>query len=355
MPQTLEEFEEVLLAFKNDDPNANGENDEIPFTAEAESPFDPFVMGSFLYNPGEPWLLLDNGRVTSAVDRPQWREGIRYLRRLYRQGLVADESFTQTAEQLLRLGDTAGEPVLGAVRAFYWGTFLTIDEADPKARWKGYVTVPPLEGPDGTRVASWNYYSGIITGNFVVTSACKRPQLAVMWADGLYEGEAIVRSYAGVEGEDWRWAKPGEVGLDGRQGMYRILGTWGQSEGRTWAQRGVMYRSNDFRLSQVVDPEAPTFERDLHAHTERDYYEYRQPKEQQLPPLFMTAEQAAQAGELSTTLTNHVTQSFAEFVRGDLDIDDDRAWGAYVRTLREIGLPAYVALHQEAYEAKYST
>jgi putative aldouronate transport system substrate-binding protein len=32
MPTTTEEYEKVLLAFKNDDPNGNGKPDEIPFS-----------------------------------------------------------------------------------------------------------------------------------------------------------------------------------------------------------------------------------------------------------------------------------------------------------------------------------
>jgi putative aldouronate transport system substrate-binding protein len=366
IPQTTEEFYQALKAFKEQDPNGNGEADEIPLMSATNTwvgaqtnsgSFDPYFMGSFLYNPGEPWLVLDgSGTVDFVANKPGWREGLKYLNRLYGEGLIAPESFAQIDEQLREFGNNPDIPILGAAPGGYWGVFLTIDQTTEGARWEGYVTVPPVAGPDETRIAGWNYYGAVqANGQFVVTSACEHPDIAVRWADGLYELEAQARAYAGVLGEHWRWAEEGEIGIDGRQGVWKQLVTWASDEmrGHWWDQKGPNYRSNDFRLGEVVDPETPTFEKPLYEETRANYFPYIQDQSLQLPPLYLTEEQAGTAGELATTINNHVKSSMAQFITGDHDPNDDGAWDDYVGTLDQMGLATYLEIYQAAYDVKY--
>src|SRR5690606_345994 len=122
MPTTLDEFEDVLTAFVNEDPNGNGKRDELPLMAHAHpgwpAPLSNFFMGSFLYNPGgpasnrpNPWLYLNNGKVDFVANKPEWREGLRYQHRLFAKGLIAKESFTQDLEALQRIGDRKGDNI----------------------------------------------------------------------------------------------------------------------------------------------------------------------------------------------------------------------------------------------------
>ena len=177
------------------------------------------------------------------------------------------------------------------------------------------------------------------------------------WADGLYELEAVCRAYAGVLGEDWRWAEEGEIGINGKQGVWKQTVTWASDEmrGRWWDQNGVQYRSSDYRLSEVVDPATPTFEKPLYEETLNSYFPYAQDQALQLPPLTLTEEQAGTAGELATTITNHVNASTAQFITGGLDPNDDGAWSDYVSTLDAMGMSTYLEIQQAAYDAKYGS
>jgi putative aldouronate transport system substrate-binding protein len=245
--------------------------------------------------------------------------------------------------------------VLGSARAFYQSSFLNIEDKTASARWRVYETMPQLAGPDGTRVAPWNYYGAISTGTMVITKACKNPEIAFMWADAQYELEAVLRSTSGVLGQHWRWAKKGETGLTGKQAVWSALVDYGEAKlnGQTWNLKSVQYRSTDFRLAQASDPANPTFEKPLHDYTDRDYFAYKQDKELQLPPLSLSEDQAAQTGEMSTTINNHVDQMTAKFTLGDVDINDDNQWNTYLSTLDRMGLKNYLAIHQDAYEKKY--
>ena len=69
---TSEEYAEVLRAFKDGDPNGNGEADEIPLTGSGivggawhGSP-DHYFMNSFIYHPGNDLRLIQDERTGSC-------------------------------------------------------------------------------------------------------------------------------------------------------------------------------------------------------------------------------------------------------------------------------------------------
>lgn len=142
-----------------------------------------------------------------------------------------------------RYGDNADNVILGASPAGYWGVFLTIDQNTEGARWEQYVTVPPAEkGPDGTQVAGWNYYGGAsVINSVVITNKASDPTLAAKWIDGLYSLEATCRAYAEL-GSDWRWAEAGEMGINGKQGVWKQLVTWSSDamRGHWWGQWSLL-------------------------------------------------------------------------------------------------------------------
>ena len=70
-----------------------------------------------------------------------------------------------------------------------------------------------------------------------------------------------------------------------------------------------------------------------------------------LPPLTFTEEQATAIADPEATITQYVNQMFAQFVRGEADVDAE--WDQYLATLEGMGLAAYLQVYQEAYDAKY--
>jgi putative aldouronate transport system substrate-binding protein len=62
-------------------------------------------------------------------------------------------------------------------------------------------------------------------------------------------------------------------------------------------------------------------------------------------------DQATKMGDLSTTITNLVNESFAGFINGEKDIDKD--WDGYVKSLDDAGLKDLIKMYQDAYNAKY--
>lgn len=349
IPETTEEFRELLKTFKDDD--ANGHGDTVPLVAGEDSPLDAFFMNSFLYNPGEPWLRLDEGKVDFVANKDGWREGLKYLRSLYDDGTLTRDAFTMTEEQVKRLGDSPGHARVGVARTFWYGSFMTI-ELSPDARWHDYAAIPALQGPDGTRYTGWNYYVGRSAG-LVITKECSDPGMLVRWADAQMELEAMMRSLWGIKNDRWVWAPKGDKGTEGTQAVWKLL--YGGSEGSVpngtgWAQLGVQYRSHDYRATQATDPNNPSYAAELDHATSDAYEPYKQPKEWQLPPLIFDQAAAADNADIAATLANHVPQSLAKFTIGQLDIHDDDDWNDYVDKIDAIGLPRYLENYQKAYE-----
>ncbi len=102
----------------------------------------------------------------------------------------------------------------------------------------------------------------------------------------------------------------------------------------------------------MVDPEHPTFESPLYQNTVDNYVPYQEDISLQLPPLYLTEEQAGQVGELATTINGYVLESIAAFTIGDRDPNDDGAWEEYISTLDSMGIAPYLESWQAAYDAK---
>lgn len=112
-----------------------------------------------------------------------------------------------------------------------------------------------------------------------------------------------------------------------------------------------MYRSNDFRLGQYIDPKAPDFEQALY-EASTVYEPLKEPQEFQLPPLIFDESGAAQKADTAVSISNHVKQGLAKFAVGELDINDDAAWTDYTAKFDQMGLSQYLDLHQQAFESR---
>lgn len=93
IPTTTEEFYEMLKAFKEQDPNGNGQADEIPLSG-VESWTGGF-LNAFLeiddYN--EKYVADIDGQIVFQANTEEFREALRYLNKLYTEGLVDPAAF----------------------------------------------------------------------------------------------------------------------------------------------------------------------------------------------------------------------------------------------------------------------
>nr|WP_280518612.1 ABC transporter substrate-binding protein [Lederbergia wuyishanensis] len=343
MPETTEDLYEVLKAFKEKDPNGNGKNDEIPISGSKDLwPYPGYLMNAFIYSD----KYLENGKIQVPFDKPQWKEGLKYVKRLYQDGLMAKEALTQDIDQLKRTGNSK-DRILGMAMGYWQGDFM--QAGGNSGEWMDYVAVPPIAGPDGYRVA--RYQPPVPSrASFIITNQAKHPEVALRWAEGFYQEEVTLRAEAGEPDKDWRWAKEGEIGINGEPATWARLSAYGEVQNTHWAQTGPLIRTDLFRLSEVESKDQP-LEPILYKETKEKYEPYKPEEDKVLPPLYFTQEQSAELAELESTINNFVDESNAQFITGTEDID--KGWDKYLKTLESMNLKRYIEIYQEAYDAKY--
>ncbi len=363
LPQTTEEFFDVLTAFKEQDANGNGDpDDEIPFAAAAtgwNTNIDGFLMNPFVYTEflgSNRYLEMNDGVISAVANAEGWREGLRFLKRMYDAGLFGEESFTQPQEQLRQLVEGGDVSILGSVVAGHPGQFAILGQE----RWLDYVAIPPLEGPTGLRQSPYNPW-GVGSGQCVINSQTEHPEAAFKWCDGLYDRETTLRSVFGIpqweaaEGEDgqWKWAEEGEPSLGGEEfpSIWRRLSTFGTLQNVHWAQRGPSYRPNHLRLGEARRDDAAGLEVVLFEETNAKVEPYARDIADVIPPLAYTTAQAAEVTELRLGIDDYVAQMMAEFVLGRQDLD--AGWDNYVATLDALGINRMAEIYQAAYDAQY--
>ena len=355
MPTTTEEFKEVLIAFRDRDPNGNGLRDEIPLSGNIKnrsSGVDGFLMNAFVYNPGNLGetalgrMYLEDGKITAAFAQPGFRDGLLYMSDLYNEGLIDPDAFTQDTAQYKQLGENPDTVLLGAAAAAHQGLFTNF--YGESGRWLEYKVVPPLEGPSGLRVARYYPVYGDVA--WTITDKAQNPEAAFRLGDAFYLEDFALRNTYGREGIEWERAEPGEIGINGLPAIFKTLVDYGQgSQTANWDQSGPLFRSRAFRLGQVSNG-PQSLEVVLYEETKNKNEPYRVNLDAIIPPLAYSEEAATEVLELESALQGYVVEMIGRFTIGDADIET--GWDDYLAELQNIGLPRYIELVQQAYDTR---
>jgi len=345
MPETTEEFKEVLRAFKYQDPNGNGKQDEIPMMGATNgwhTTFDRFLMNSFIkYNESFPYNL-DNGKVTAVYDKEEYREGLRYLKSLVDEGLYDPVSFTQDADQLRQIFENEEIHIVGCIP----GGMPTANMAGD--RYKQLTAVPPLEGPNGVRWANhepWNYilYQNVM----VITKDCQYPDAVFKWGDYQYDTDVSMRARLGEPGVDWVEAAPGTVDLEGNPALFRPILLWGPVQNSHWYQRHPSHENFADKGERSDDPYE--LQRLLWEATFNCYKPYTPPMDMYVPDkMLYSAEDSKRMNEINSVLRTYVNECRDKFITGVMDLDKD--WDTYLNELKKIGYEEYIEIIQRRYE-----
>lgn len=359
MPTTTDEFYEVLKAFKERDPNGNGKKDEIPLTGSDDmwaGNIASFLMNSFIIDDqidkdSGTFLQVKDGKVDLVANKPEWKQGLLYLNKLYKEGLIDPASFTQNADAIQQLANREDANVMGAITTALISYAFPPDDKHP--RHKEYVTVPPLKGPNG--VQQTGYFAGVGNSQMAITNkATKEQQIAaIRFADYLYTEEAIVLEEYGPEGKGWRKAKDGELDMKGKPAKYAVIPKAAEKTTHNdgWEQIGPSLRTYQYRASWAAlqDPLAEGAY-GVRLNSESAKYESFHSKEMYPSSVFVALEDAEVAAQLKTTIRDYVKSNMAQFITGSKDIEKE--WDSYVKGFDGLQLGKYIEIYQKALAKK---
>ena len=356
-PTTTEEFYNVMKAFKEQDANGNGDpNDEIPLSTTkngASAMIDGFLMAPFQLTPMTHRMYVDNGTITYAPVQEGYREGLRWLNKMYEEGLINPESFTQQSSNQVNVNENGEDTVIGCFLAMRPGYGVNM-AADGARKWEEYRVLAPLTGPTGQCISDWNPYVMYQTGMAFIPVGAKNPEAAFRLVDYLATKEGSLRSSFGVEGVHWRKATEGELGLDGEQAEVTALEH--NDENYSWTQLCGLVRNPKFTAFLTTNPDpyaddvAPLDGRQVVLYQGSKLHEaVQQPLESVLPGMYFTEEVSEQIALYQTAVSDYQQECMVAFITGTMDLDTE--WDSYVETLYSIGLEEYLELYQQTYDA----
>ncbi len=347
MPTTLDEFHDVLVAFRDNDPNGNGEADEVPAMGTAASTNIIEVAGCAYQNTNtENYLKVEDGVVSFIANNDKYKATLQYVNKLVSEGLLSPASFTQDKSVMTALmsGDTAR---VGVMTVGSSSKNSIMDSTMPL--YTAYTRTLPLAGPDGfvTAVISPN----TIGRGVLITSSCKHPEAAFRLLDFFLSEESSMRQRYGVPGRDWDYVTDKTIiGRSGQPAKYvDYAGLWSKASQNTIMRSGSWGQFLDVvnNLSAVYDPANPNEYNATNAveagmRLRSVYRDDGFPEE-----VLLEAEDAIRFSELQQEIVDFMDEYNVRFITGELNFDAD--WDQYVQSLSKLGIvDEYVALGQAA-------
>lgn len=347
MPKTTEEFKQMLKYFKNNDMNGNGDiSDEIPYMGYSGLDgmyylFDAFIPSNSSSN-GYGCYVDDSGNIRFSYDTNEFRDAIKFIRGIYEEGLISDQSFTiSSSDRIYYTSSDNGETIVGVASSVDASGLVQLS-VNGSMDYSSYIAIPPLKGPNDCQSYVASDENQLVLRN-AITSKCENPELAARWLDYWYSEEGRLWSVnGGLEGIDWEYASGTTIDDDGK--VIRAIEERGNNF--SWAGQGVsnMLTSNDILHMDISNLGRNNVLATYNADKVYSTYRIRSgwPTIVWITDDNMSA--ANEYSELCHLIENHVEQNYTDFIMGNKDINDDSQWNEYILELNNMGLSRYIEL-----------
>lgn len=352
VPETTEEFEEVLRAVKESDYNGNGEADEIPLTGSNgwNNHLEWILVNSFIPTNQDTYSYAENGTVKLAVDTDEFRQGIAWIHKMYEEGLIDVGLFSQDEEQMRQLIRSDEKKVFAYPGYIDQG--IDINNKELNASVYG---LSPLEGPNGARYANYKELEDGSGGfNYFITESCKNPEAAFKLGDFLVGSEASHVYNYGEEGKYWKELDE-EVDsvVQGYKAKYLMppYNTLDEEFQKNVAHFSVDAATEETRALIIPMPEdlfiPESYEARLTIETQK-MLEYKPEDYVPRSNIILETDEQEEFAEIKTSLKSYIETAIAQFIVGEKDIEKD--WDSYVDELHGYNTERYVELMQHAYD-----
>ena len=342
VPTNIDEWYEVLSAFKTMDPNGNGLQDEIPL--DAGSAGHLLFMPAFDIMSG---VYIDPA--TGKVAYGEYSEGYRgYLETMakwYAEGLLVDAFADDTGAY----GDYPDEDIFANLAgswkglANYWEQRLPpVLEKAPNA---DFVAVPWPADAQGKAYSGYTSFSRVSTDTVVITTSCKNIEAAARLIDTMYsEAGSIAMTWGTLDTPE----EPGTYGIDENGNKYTT----------DWAMENIEFHGSTFpRLYSIAMYHAnyPRFgQTDFTTATYSDEYmgACRTWSEASFDLVFpMTVSLSADEQRAATASVDDINQYIHDmqfkFITGQEPLTN---FDNYIDTLQRMGIEDLIAAYQAAYD-----
>ncbi len=341
VPKTTEELEQVLLAFKNNDPDGDGIQNQIPFMTFCYMPefFGPWG----LYFDWANNVMIDNsGKAQFVFTQNEMREAVLYWKNLHKQGLL-DVSWTErTTTEMSQM--ISG----GKVGLFLWSDPYTSVSPDIL---KDYVV---MDVPKATTGVGSNFTAGVMRHNANVQgnstfifNTCRNKEAALRWLDYFYsyEGNAF-KNYLDVGGKYLKQDSSGKVYVDVPENANTLNDTPGSVIPGIYDD----YFFNGYFATNPNQTEKQKFASQW-SKTVKDTYKKLVPKNIWVDVTFTASEMKTIKKYEQYLNFDTCWYTVRRMIESGSDVvDPETGWNTWVSSKTKAGLDEYLSVHQKAYD-----
>ena len=332
-PTTTDELFDILLAFKEDDPNGNRQADEIPFA------FD-YASGGWNYGQFYSWFgctkdwLIRDGVVRYSPYTENWKLLVQYLNKLNQNGLLDIELFTQDSSTF---NAKAKEGLYGVLSTY---TMATIGMSDQVR--ENYELMMPLDGGGDCYGVLRQRPEGnlVVLNKGVISAKAENPEILLRTMDVWYDPEYAIQVTNGCVGQTIDYDEDGNLielptpeGYGTRQEWVDSV-HWNQfpcgnvyTEGRLALVNAAADRQEQIAMNKAYDG--------LWLN-------------EVMPYNFQTVEENEAINKYFPDISKFVNETFAKWIAGEGDIDSE--WDAYLAQLKDLHVEDMIAAYQAYYD-----
>lgn len=345
-PKTLEELKQVLIAFRDKDPNGNGKKDEIAMDWQNMGFYDAFsaldLIGSWGVTDTNVYhMSVEDSKVSAMYTKPEYKELVQFLAGLWSENLINPEVFTQ---DYTMFQSTAQNPDAATV-GFTFGWEIS----NRVGKWADeYVAMPPMtaEGYTGTPYFNSNPVAQkISTNKFEMTSSNQHPEETMRYMDAIYDGDKMSMQVGyGAIGTVFEETESGYKMLKPTDGLDFGAFTWTNS----LCGNAPFYWSE--ALTEKVEADSSY---EARIKQDETFHPYIKDIETVYP---MVKFDEASTNELSLIrgdIDPYITNQFAKWVSGGDPAVIDQEWDAYLAQLKNMQLDRMVEIYQSGYNQYY--
>lgn len=214
MPETIDDWYNVLTLFATKDPNGNNQKDEIPFSGQDYN-IEAFAEAYGIHY-STPFYPDANGVVQYDWMQPSAKDFFLTMNKWYKEKLIDPQYLSITSDMMWgqMLDDLVGSTFQAAASNCDW--LNQNNTKDPNVDWLAVAPPKNVNGGDGFVLIDDR--SG---GKSVISASCKNPEIAVKWVDYLFSDEGSTLTSMGIEGihcerKDGQLVYKAELSADGK-------------------------------------------------------------------------------------------------------------------------------------------
>lgn len=331
VPTTIEEFENVLTAFRDQDANGNGDpSDEVPFSGTLQESVDGIMhLLNFWGIPHNTRYatISDEGKIESFLTSDALRAALETISRWYNAGLIDIEAITQD-------GNAFESKVNAGKLGCFWRWRMTAMGTD-EAVYSQYECMLPIAA-DGYQV-KMAYYLEMPTFGAAVTIGCKDVEAACRWMDTQFQWDNMINGYNGMYGEFWGYDEAGKVDI------------YPMTDGtRTVPGQSSFYYSCGADYFAKVNMPSHRIEKSTYCdwYTEAGFIE-KNSWQTMTKLMTYTVDESTNMELRYADIDKYAKEAIAGFVVKGID---EASWNTYLNTLKNIQLDDYLATIQTAYD-----